>query len=332
MLFPVRTHGFVPWPLGRCGYPKWAAASTCSRGTASAGSRVYSSTREERTIYTIDSPPTDPMALREVVTKHCLSLDLFLSKKPIASHTIEAFSKIQATIPKNATLVLDSGCGTGRSTRHLASKVIVNDNKNNNTWVLGIDRSLARLERNHGYRTQNASDDDVLVDTRIRDDAESNNSNPNHVLWIRAELVDFWRLLLQHQQEYQWNIQAHYLLYPNPYPKNKRWRSRWYGHPSFPLILQLGGDIVIRSNWELYLQEFAQAVILADKSYPNTTTISSNNWARPYVESARKGPVRRVVAPEDVRTAGWSNFERKYDLDGEPTFELALTRSCSPST
>jgi len=165
------------------------------------------------------------------------------------------------------------------------------------------------------------------------DDDIIRTTNNNNVLWVRAELVDLWRLILQHQRDDEtsssgscWKIQSHYLLYPNPYPKKRRLKSRWYAHPSFPLILQLGGDeIVLRSNWETYLQEFAQAVVIADAVWSSHDN-NSTNFARPYVESARKGPVPRVVEPGRT-DQGWSNFERKMDKVGEPTFELVLTRS-----
>lgn len=284
-----------------------------------------------KTLYTIDCPPTKEDALQQVVSKHCLTLHKFIHAKPVAAHTKQAFRKIQEIIPPNATIVLDSGCGTGRSTQYIGSQVPVD----HSCWVLGIDRSMVRLERNKGYRNQqqegnnNIHDENEMVWTD-RDSLHSNISNTdsnNNVVWIRAELVDFWRLMLEHQDTHPWNLETHYLLYPNPYPKTKRLKSRWYAHPSFPLLLQLGGDIVIRSNWEIYLEEFAQAVLIADQVWTDEIagngSINSND-ARPYVQAASQGPKRRQVKDNH---AGWSNFERKMDKAGEPTFELLLTRS-----
>jgi len=176
------------------------------------------------------------------------------------------------------------------------------------------------------------------------------------LLYIRGELVSFWRLFLQHQESQCWTLRTHYLLYPNPYPKRKRWKQRWYGHASFPLLLQLGGeDIIVRSNWELYLQELSNSILIADQAWSQkadnddkannddidadaaadaATFTRNNNYARPYVQSARKGPVQRKTVVEKKKTEesenqriGWSNFERKMDAVGEATFELHLKRS-----
>jgi hypothetical protein len=47
------------------------------------------------TQYTIDEPGVDPDALKKTVTKHCANLSRFLSEKPIAAHTQEAFSTLE---------------------------------------------------------------------------------------------------------------------------------------------------------------------------------------------------------------------------------------------
>ena len=53
--------------------------------------------------------------------------------------------------------------------------------------------------------------------------------------------------------------QKHYLLYPNPWPKKGHLKRRIHGHPSFPLLKALGGIIEVRSNWKIYIDEFAKA-------------------------------------------------------------------------
>jgi tRNA (guanine-N7-)-methyltransferase len=296
-------------------------------------SRWFATQRDGgKTIYTIDSPATDKERLRDVVIKHCLSLDRFLSHKPIANHNYHAFTKLKSVIPPNAAIVLDSGCGTGLSTRRISSLPCTGDG--DNTWVLGVDRSLVRLERNRGFRTQHQSRNESEIEQRDKGSVWKNHANGksdsdddfvDRVLWMRVECVDLWRLIMLHRKEdpaTHWNIKTHYLLYPNPYPKTNQVTSRWYGHPSFPLILQLGGDIVVRSNWETYLDEFAQAVLIADEAWADSG--GTTNWALPYVEAAQKGPVQRLPTAADP---GWSNFEIKYDHVGEATFELTLTTS-----
>ncbi|MDT8880617.1 methyltransferase domain-containing protein [Halomonas saccharevitans] len=150
-------------------------------------------------------------------------------RKPLAAHTREAFVEAQAWRERRgeAPLILDAGCGVGLSTRRLAERFP-------DCSVLGVDRSADRLSRDHG---------------RL----------PDNALLVRADLVDFWRLAL----EADWRLRRHYLLYPNPYPKAAHLKMRWQGHPVLPAILALGGRLQLRSNWRIYVEEFALAVTQA---------------------------------------------------------------------
>ncbi|MGM0825399.1 MAG: tRNA (guanine(46)-N(7))-methyltransferase TrmB [Pseudomonadota bacterium] len=146
-------------------------------------------------------------------------------RKPIAAHTQQAFdaaAEWRAVQP--GRLILDAGCGVGLSTRRLAEQFP-------DHAVIGIDRSDDRLTRSHGELPANA---------RL----------------VRADLVDFWRLA----HVAGWTPERHYLLYPNPYPKASHLKMRWHGHPVFPTLLALGGLLEVRSNWRLYIDEFALAV------------------------------------------------------------------------
>lgn len=80
----------------------------------------------------------------------------------------------------------------------------------------------------------------------------------DNALLLRADLVDFWRLA----RAADWRLARHYLLYPNPYPKSAHLKKRWHGHPVFPALLALGGELELRSNWSIYVEEFALAVAL----------------------------------------------------------------------
>lgn len=153
-------------------------------------------------------------------------------RKPIAVHTMEAFRQAQQWREKlgaHAGVILDSGCGTGRSTIALAEQFP-------DALVIGIDQSAKRL-------------------TRTNEEGE----RPNNVLLLQAECADFWRLALQNQ----WQLERHYLLYPNPWPKAAHLKRRWHGHAVFPDMLKLGGVLELRSNWPIYLQEMHQALSLA---------------------------------------------------------------------
>jgi tRNA G46 methylase TrmB len=301
-----------------------------------------------KTQYTIDDSvcrPTNVHLLKSVVQKACRSLPQYLHNKPIAHHTRQAFDSllqqllidlsigdddvcdavpevILSTFPGG--IILDSGCGTGRSTRLLAPMYP-------HHLILGIDRSIARLMKSQNKkrkRDQEYDDNQIYV-----------HPVASNAYLIRAELVDFWRCCLDHDERFWTNhISHHYLLYPNPYPTLQRLTLRWYAHPSFPLLLQLNAQrLIVRSNWEEYLKEFCMAVEIASDYYDtrndshdlptSMSTISAskcgdnNNPALPYVVSAKYGPHKC-----HVQSVPLTNFEAKYDKVGEHTFELILHR------
>lgn len=305
------------------------------------------------TQYTIDCPPTDPETLKTVVTKHVMSLDRYLSKKPIAGHTRAAFDQLQQQNPdllvqsKDSKLILDSGCGTGRSSLVLGELFP-------DSFVIGVDRSMVRLQKNPKVprnRSLNPlpleTTSDVIEDESgdgddgdggDKEDKYSQNILVQQVadnVWlVRAELVDFWHCLL----EYDCRVQHHYMLYPNPYPKSSRLKQRWYAHPSFPLLLHLSGDrLTVRSNWQQYLQEFALAAeVVADLECTGLPAGIENPAGR-FFESSTGGengvdnaaaavaPLKpTVVQRSPTAQASWTNFEAKYDIVGEATFELVL--------
>jgi tRNA (guanine-N7-)-methyltransferase len=122
-------------------------------------------------------------------------------------------------------LILDSGCGVGESTAMLAAR-------HPEAFVLGIDKSADRLSRLRPL--------------------------PGNARAIRADLVDVWRALAAAGVR----LSRHYLLYPNPWPKPQHLARRWHGHAVFPELLALGGVLELRSNWRLYVEEFATAVAM----------------------------------------------------------------------
>ncbi|NVN57132.1 SAM-dependent methyltransferase [bacterium Scap17] len=170
----------------------------------------------------IDSPQTGPHEDVERRVRRAMAHPL---RKPVAEHTREAFLQAQQWLSaQGRPLWLDSGCGVGRSTRQLALA-------HPDHAVIGVDRSEDRLSRKHGEL-------------------------PDNALLVRADLVDFWRLALAAG----WAPAHHTLLYPNPYPKARHLKMRWQGHPVFPIIMALGGQLELRTNWEIYAREFAQAI------------------------------------------------------------------------
>ena len=268
--------------------------------------------------------------------------------------------------------------------------------------VIGIDRSLVRLNRNIVYRYQNISSMNLKEGTRpetnsleemeddnllIKDPNVLSQSVPNvpNVLLLRAELSDFWRCYLQmkkiafkrddtttnhtcdgnnesirNKKFMNWNVIQHHLLYPNPYPKKARLKSRWYAHPAFPLLLKLTTStpptskisvkgemdnetndetrlLVVRSNWEGYLLEFAKSVAIC-RDYYNEQNATTNNVHEnckkdsdssidPFFHPLElngielNGPYQ--LSSEQLRNP-MTNFEKKFSDWKEPVFELII--------
>ena len=150
-------------------------------------------------------------------------------RKPYADYNRAAFEASMAQrerLAPRAPLILDSCCGVGESSIALALSFP-------DHYVIGVDQSAARLGKN----------------------AKGGGLPPNLDL-VRADLVDYWRLMLDTGVR----PHRHYLLYPNPWPKIGHLSRRWHGHPVFPAMLALGGVLECRSNWRIYIEEFCFAI------------------------------------------------------------------------
>ncbi|MFL0804066.1 MAG: methyltransferase domain-containing protein [Agarilytica sp.] len=159
--------------------------------------------------------------LVEYVKKH-MACDY---RKPCREHNREAFATFERELASRspATLILDSCCGTGMSTRILAQR-------NPEAFVVGVDQSEHRLNK-------------------------YSESEPENCLFLRANCEDVWRLFVQNNIVFD----EHFILYPNPWPKSVQFKRRWQGHPVFPVLPELSKTITLRSNWQTYLDEFALA-------------------------------------------------------------------------
>lgn len=98
--------------------------------------------------------------------------------------------------------------------------------------VIGVDKSAHRLERKPDL--------------------------PPNGLLLQANCEAIWRYLAQKGVR----LDAHYCLYPNPWPKPAQLSRRIHGHPAFGELLALGGIIELRSNWQVYVEEFGVALHL----------------------------------------------------------------------
>ncbi|MBK7356630.1 SAM-dependent methyltransferase [Propionivibrio sp.] len=154
-------------------------------------------------------------------------------RKPYADYNRRAFTaslERRERLARNRPLILDSCCGVGESSLALAQAFP-------DHYVIGVDQSESRLSRN-------------VIGTN------STMQLPPNLDLVRADLVDYWRLL--HDNGIR--LERHYLLYPNPWPKIGHLSRRWYGHPVFPTVLELGGILECRSNWRIYIDELSFAV------------------------------------------------------------------------
>ena len=186
------------------------------------------------------------------------------------------------TVPVD--VILDSGCGTGESTIHIARRFP-------NNPVIGIDKSFARLNK-AGNPVQTA-DEDV----------------PRNAFWIRAELLDFWRLALDRVKSGEWIIPYHAVYYPNPWPKQSEATRRFHMHPIFPTLLALGGVTELRTNWEIYAREFAEAakIVLSECAEAEMTN-------------------KQITCESFEPSAPETAFERKYKEARQKLWRVTVKR------
>ena len=187
--------------------------------------------------------------------------------RPISEHTQRAFDEVLPWLTQGSSeLILDACCGVGQSTVTLAKQFP-------SAKVLGVDKSVHRLEKHHAYEAEAC----------------------NYQL-LRADLNDFWRLLAQHNIVFT----KHYILYPNPYPKATQIQKRWYASAIMPYLMQLSPCLELRSNWKLYLKEFA----IAAQSYGFNGTV------------VNIGPHVEPLTP----------FEKKYIQSNQTCYQLILEK------
>ena len=264
--------------------------------------------------------------LEEVVRKYARTTFL----RPIAEHTQEAFAEAEEFVrtfyetaekgdpgtesgmtnekKKGApatecgmtapvAVILDSGCGTGESTIHIARRFPA-------IPVIGIDKSFARLNK-AGNPSQTAGED-----------------VPPNAFWIRAELLDFWRLALDLVKACKWTIPYHAVYYPNPWPKQSEATRRFHMHPIFPTLLALSNVTELRTNWEIYAREFAEAakIVLSECTETGTATEMGVATAAGMTSEAAMTITCESFDPAAPETA----FERKYKDAGQKLWKVIV--------
>lgn len=185
-------------------------------------------------------------------------------KKPLSEHSLLTFAAINDWLGQyDGDVILDACCGVGESTSRLASLYP-------EARVVGIDKSDARLAKHTHYAT-----------------------NRDNYKVFRADIQDVLVLMMRAN----WRVSAQFWWYPNPYPNKHQVQKRWHASPTMPLIMGLGGNVEVRSNWRLYLDEFA--------------------WvAQQY---GRKTNIREIVSEPPV-----TPFERKYRASGQSCWRLCV--------
>ena len=189
-------------------------------------------------------------------------------RKPYTDYNRAAFAasmERRERVAPDAPMILDSCCGVGESSIALALAFPEH-------YVIGVDQSESRLMRK----------------------SEGKSDLPHNLDLVRADLVDYWRLLC----DAGIRLDRHTLLYPNPWPKIGHLSRRWHGHPVFPAMLQLGGVLECRSNWRIYIDEFCFAI--------------------EYL--TQRPAVCEPFAPECALTP----FERKYQNSGHPLYRTRV--------
>lgn len=209
--------------------------------------------------------------LVERVAKHAAS-DF---RKPFLDYNKAAFADSLAGWDGQAPLILDAGCGVGHSTIQLARAFP-------DHWVIGVDQSEDRLSRKKPYP-------DALL--------------PKNMVFVRADLVDYWRLMT----EAGVRLARHYILYPNPWPKIGHLGRRWHAHPVFPFVPRLGGRLECRSNWNIYVEEFSVALGLL--------------ISRPVPWESFEAPSPLTPFERKYRDSGQTLYRCVVELDPQPKAE-----------
>lgn len=145
--------------------------------------------------------------------------------RPKRSFSDQNLSKIKDWL-NDESFILDLGCGIGESSYNLANKYPM-------TKILGVDKSISRLDRNNKFKVKN-----------------------NNIMLIQDDMFDLIPLLYSNLKE---KILSVHIYYPNPWPKKSQLKRRIHANPIAPFLFELSDTFFIRSNWKIYLEEFSKS-------------------------------------------------------------------------
>lgn len=220
-------------------------------------------------MFNLSAPVASSQRLPHRKLQHKLSLYMNTDyRNSIPKYAQDEFNRFTRVLDeKKPQIILDSGCGTGESSITLAKT-------NPHCLVVGVDKSANRMRR-----------------------CDPKPATLDNIIYVRCDLIHLWRLL----QRAKYRLYKHYLLYPNPWPKPGHLQRRWHAHPVFPAVIDLGGELVMRTNWHVYAQEFAFAL----RAYTATN-----------VEIAELKIANAISA-----------FEKKYSGSGHVLYEVRANLS-----
>lgn len=100
-------------------------------------------------------------------------------------------------------------------------------------------------------------------------------------------------------------------------------KRRWHGHPVFPLLVALGGRLVVRTSWDGYLREFRVAYQEAFISLRKNGHLE--NGQRENVPSIGEIKILNNISEVgELKNEPLSNFEAKYHRVGLPVHQVVI--------
>lgn len=292
-------------------------------------SHAQSTIEELRNLYMIEEQIEIDDRLKDIVEKNAANFGSFIESRRLMIHPTsdKAFQEAEIFVDRfyssgpgksrEKLVILDSGCGQGLSTVTLSEKYP-------NIPCIGIDRSISKLSNNRHFSS--------------KDKAENMIDKTPNMLLVQGELTDFWQLVAFKSD---WKIIKHFIIHPNPSPKHKNIKQRFYGmffssncfrsvffpaltninfsnsnkaHSIFPIIPLLGGELFLRSNWRTYAVEFLEALKVLQ-------SLDAYRSVIPDISS--------LEVSDFDQTQIFSHFDRKYVKVGIPMFDLSVNFSSS---
>lgn len=276
------------------------------------------STDDLRELYEIEERDELDDRLHDAVRKNVENFNKFRISRSMHYHSvnIEAFETAvkfvddfyaSKGVVSEKRVIIDSGCGQGVSSEYLSNLYA-------DMPCIGIDRAQSRLKNSKSFGKFSSGGEKT--------------SRKNNLLLLRADLIDFWLMVAD---KADWIVEKHFIFHPNPSPKHKDLRQRFYGkiirlhsmrdhtndshmpacvaNSIFPIFPLLGGDIFLRSNWRTYGQEFRAAFEILRRC--------------PGFEHLGNVQIPDVVPHDESLII--THFDKKYDQVGIPMYDFKLS-------